>query len=97
MSICGIRGRKISARDLHHLTLKDVVLYAFQDADGCQMHIYMHRNAFVNFYTNMQALSLEGTDEQFDITNAEAVNAIYNNINDAVETINVSLIMTAAE
>ena len=45
----------------------------------------------------MQALLLEGTDEQFDITNAEAVNAIYNNINDAVETINVSLIMTAAE
>ena len=34
------------------------------------------------------------TDEQFDINNAEAVNAIYDNINNAVETINVSLVMS---
>ena len=75
-------------------TLKDVVLYAFQDADCSQMHFYMHKTAFVNFYTNMQAMLMEATDEQFDIYNAEAVNAIYNNINNAVETINVSLVMS---
>ena len=75
-------------------TLKDVVLYAFQDADCSQMHFYMHKTAFVNFYTNMQAMLMEATDEQFDITNAEAVNAIYNEINNAVETINVSLVMS---
>ena len=74
-------------------TLKDVVLYAFQDADCSQMHFYMHKTAFVNFYTNMQAMLMEATDEQFDINNAEAVNAIYNEINNAVETINVSLVM----
>ena len=34
-------------------TLKDVVLYAFQDADCSQLHFYMHKTAFVNFYTNM--------------------------------------------
>ena len=75
-------------------TLKDVVLYAFQDADCSQMHFYMHKTAFVNFYTNMQAMLMEATDEQFDINNAEAVNAIYDNINNAVETINVSLVMS---
>jgi hypothetical protein len=75
-------------------TLKDVVLYAFQDADCSQMHFYMHKTAFVNFYTNMQAMLMEATDEQFDINNAEAVNAIYNEINNAVETINVSLVMS---
>ena len=75
-------------------TLKDVVLYTFQDADCSQMHFYMHKTAFVNFYTNMQAMLLAGTDEQFDITDAEAVNAIYNTINDAVETINLSLVMS---
>ena len=75
-------------------TLKDVVLYTFQDADCSQMHFYMHKTAFVNFYTNMQAMLLAGTDEQFDITDANAVNAIYNTINDAVETINVSLVMS---
>ena len=77
-------------------TLKDVVLYTFQDADCSQMHFYMHKTAFVNFYTNMQAMLLAGTDEQFDITNADAVNAIYDNINNAVETINVSLVMSKA-
>ena len=75
-------------------TLKDVVLYAFQDADCSQLHFYMHKTAFVNFYTNMQAMLMEATDEQFDINNAEAVNAIYNEINNAVETINVSLVMS---
>ena len=75
-------------------TLKDVVLYAFQDADCSQMHFYMHKTAFVSFYTNMQAMLMAATDEQFDINNAEAVNAIYNEINNAVETINVSLVMS---
>ena len=75
-------------------TLKDVVLYVFQDADCSQMHFYMHKTAFVSFYTNMQAMLMAATNEQFDITNAEAVNAIYDNINNAVETINVSLVMS---
>ena len=75
-------------------TLKDVVLYAFQDADCSQLHFYMHKTAFVNFYTNMQAMLMEATDEQFDIYNADSVNAIYNEINNAVETINVSLVMS---
>lgn len=35
----------------------------------------------------MQAMLLAGTNEQLDITDAEAVNAIYN-------TINLSLVMT---
>ena len=93
-----VEGNKMTIKMSEKVpTLKDVVLYAFQDADCCQLHFYMHTAAFVNFYTNMQAMLLEGTDEQFDINNAEAVNAIYNNINDAVETINVSLVMTAAK
>ena len=77
-------------------TLKDVVLYAFQDADCSQMHFYMHKTAFVSFYTNMQAMLMAATNEQFYITNAEAVYAIYNNINNAVETINVSLVMESS-
>ena len=44
----------------------------------------------------MQAMLLAGSNPQFDITDAEAVNAIYNNINNAVETIKVSFVMTKA-
>ena len=75
-------------------TLKDVVFYAFQNVDCNQMHLCMDKVAFVNFHANMQAMLMEATDTSFDINNAEAVNAIYNSINEAVETIKVNLIMT---
>ena len=91
-----VEGNKMTIKMSEKVaTLKDVVLYAFQDADCSQMHFYMHKTAFVNFYTNMQAMLMEATNEQFDINNAEAVNAIYNEINNAVETINVSLVFKA--
>ena len=90
-----VEGNKMTIKMSEKVaTLKDVVLYAFQDADCSQMHFYMHKTAFVNFYTNMQAMLMKATDEQFDINNAEAVNAIYNEINNAVETINVSFVMS---
>jgi hypothetical protein len=93
-----VEGNKLTVKvSEKEPTLKDVVFYAFQDADNSQLHIYMHKTAFVNFYTNMQAQLLEATDEQFDIKNEEAVNAIYNSINEAVETINLSLVMKAAK
>ncbi len=74
-------------------TLKDVVFYAFQNVDCNQMHLCMDKVAFVNFHANMQAMLMEATDEQFDITDAETVNAIYNHIDRAVETIKVTLVM----
>ena len=74
-------------------TLKDVMFYAFQSADNSQMHLYMKCDAFVNFYTNVQAMLMIAENPQFDITNAEAIEAIYNNINDAVETINLTIIL----
>jgi hypothetical protein len=93
-----VEGNKLTVKvSEKEPTLKDVVFYAFQDADNSQLHIYMHKTAFVNFYTNMQVQLLEATDEQFDIKNEEAVNAIYNSINEAVETINLSLVMKAAK
>ena len=91
-----VEGNKLTVKMSDKVsTLKDIVYYAYQDADDSQMHLYMHRSAFVNFYTNMQALLLEGTDAQFDITNAEAIKAIYNNINDVVQSINLSIVMKA--
>ena len=75
-------------------SLKDVVFYTFQSEDCSQLHLCMDKVSFVNFYTNMQAMLMDDVDEQFDITDANAVNAIYNTINDAVETINVSLVMS---
>ena len=90
-------GNKITVKMSEKVpALKDVVFYTFQDVDCNQLHLCMDKVAFVNFYTNMQAMLLEGSDEQFDITDVGSVNAIYNNINNAVETIKLSIVMENA-
>ncbi|MBR4161547.1 MAG: hypothetical protein IKT87_07785 [Bacteroidaceae bacterium] len=89
-----VEGNKFTVKMSQRVpTLKDVVFYAFQSADDSQMHLYLNRDAFVNFYTNMQAMLMIVENPQFDITDAVAIDAIYNNISDAVESINLGIIM----
>ena len=71
---------------------KDIDLYTFQDADTTQMHMYMPTYAFINFFGNMQ-VTIMAQNGLLDLTDATAVNAIYDSIENAVETINVSLVM----
>ena len=73
--------------------LKDVDLYTFQDQDNTQMHMYMHSTGFVNFFGNMQVTIMEQMN-LLDTTDAAAVKAVFDSIDDAVETINVSFVMT---
>lgn len=89
-----VEGNKMTIKMSEKVsTLKDVTLYTFQSVDGNHLQLCMDKTSFVNFYTNMQAKLMEDTDDQFDITNADSVNAIYNNINSAVETIKLSIAM----
>ena len=83
---------KMSDKDAAY---KDVDLYTFQDADCSQMHMYMPTYAFINFFGNMQATIMEQLG-QLDLTNAEAVKAVFDSIDEAVETINVSFVMEKA-
>ena len=78
-------------------TLKDVVFYAYQDTNDSQMRLYMQRDTFVNFFTNMQAMQMAAENPEFDITNAEAIDAIYNNLNEVVENIDFCIIMNAEQ
>ena len=81
---------KMSVRDAAY---KDVDLYTFQDQDNTQMHMYMHSTAFINFFGNMQVAFMSELG-QLDKTDAAAVKAIYDSIDAAVESINLSLVMT---
>ena len=76
--------------------LKDTDLYTFQDQDNTQMHMYMPTYAFVNFFGNMQVTIMEQMN-LLDTTDAAAVKAVFDSIDDAVETINVSFVMTRAK
>ena len=75
---------------------KDTDLYTFQDQDNTQMHMYMPTYAFVNFFGNMQVTMMEQLG-MLDTTDAAAVKAVFDSIDDAVETINVSFVMTRAK
>ena len=83
---------KMSDKDAAY---KDVDLYTFQDVDCSQMHMYMPTYAFINFFGNMQATMMSQMG-QLDLTNAEAVKAVFDSIDEAVETINVSFVMEKA-
>lgn len=83
---------KMSQRDAAY---KDVDLYTFQDQDSSQMHMYMHSTAFVNFFGNMQIAFMSELG-QLDKTDANAVKAVFDSIDAAVESINLSLVMTKA-
>ena len=74
---------------------RDIDLYTFQDQDNTQMHMYMPTYAFVNFFGNMQCTMMSQLG-QLDLTDAAAVKAVYDSIDEAVETINVSFVMTKA-
>ena len=83
---------KMSTKDAAY---KDVDLYTFQDADCSQMHMYMPTYAFINFFGNMQATMMSQMGN-LDLTDAAAVKAVFDSIDEAVKTINVSFVMTKA-
>ena len=72
------------------------LVYTFQDQDNTQMHMYMPTYAFENFFGNMQVTIMEQMG-LLDTTDAAAVKAVFDSIDDAVETINVSFVMTRAK
>ena len=89
-----VEGHKLTVKMSERVpTLKDVVFYAYQDTNDSQMRLYVDRDAFVNIYTNMQAMLMIVENPRFDITNAETIDAIYNNINEVVENIDFCIIM----
>ena len=92
-----VEGNKLTVKMSSKVpALKDVTFYAFQSTDCSQMHLCMDATAFENFYTNMQAMLMDAHDEQFDITDAESVNAIHTTICNAVETIKLTIAMEKA-
>ena len=69
----------------------DVVMYAFQDADDCQLHIYMPTSSFTNFFANI-ATVMRGKNGELDLNDTDAVADLYQKIDNAIESINVSIV-----
>ena len=89
-----VDGNKMTVKmSQKNAAYRDIDLYTFQDQDNTQMHMYMHSTAFVNFFGNMQITIMDQLG-MIDTTDAAAVKAVFDSIDEAVETINVSFVMT---
>ena len=74
---------------------QDVEVYTFQDQDNTQMHMYMPTSSFEKFFANTSVSVMLGYG-QLDKNDADAIAAVYQNVADAVHSINLSLVMTKA-
>ena len=74
--------------------LRKVELHMFQDANDTQVHFYMHTDAFINYFANMEVYTLimEGKINPADST---AVAKVFADMEARVESINVSFVMKA--
>ena len=74
--------------------LRKVEMHMFQDANDNQVHFYMHTDAFINYFANMEVYTLimEGKINQSD---AAAVEKVFTDMEARVESINVSFVMKA--
>ena len=91
-----VDGNKMTVKmSTKNAAYKDIDLYTFQDKDNTQMHMYMPTYAFINFFGNMQATMMSQMGD-LDLTDAAAVKAVFDSIDNAVNTINVSFVMEKA-
>ena len=75
---------------------RDVDLYMFQDADGSQLHMFMPTYSFINYFANMDLATLIAS-EQIDKNDKEAVAAVFERMDEKVESINLSFVFKAAK
>ena len=74
--------------------LRKVEMHMFQDANDTQVHFYMHTDAFINYFANMEVYTLimEGKINPADST---TVAKVFADMEARVESINVSFVMKA--
>ena len=73
---------------------RNVEMYMFQDADDTQLHMYMHTDAFINYFANLMIPTLVA-EGKLDTTNAATVEKVFTDMEARVESINVSFVFKA--
>lgn len=91
-----VEGNKMTIKmSANNPAYYDIDVYTFQDQDNTQMHMYMHTTAFEKFFANTSVHVMLGNG-QLDKDDTEGIANVYKTIADAVESINLSLVMTKA-
>ena len=71
---------------------RKVDMYMFQDADDSQLHMYMHTDAFINYFGNLEVITmLQGG--KIDKTDTAAIEKVFADMEARIQSINVSFVM----
>ena len=90
-----VEGNKVTLdMSVGNPALRKVEMYMFQDADDSQLHIYMPTASFINYFANLEFVTLF-TAGEIDPTDAAAVEKVFADMDARVESINVSLVFKA--
>ena len=90
-----IEGNKVTIdMSTSNSACRKVEMYMFQDADDCQLHIFMPTKSFINYFANLHIPTLVSEGE-LDTADAAAVEKVFSDMEARIESINVSLIYKA--
>ena len=92
-----IDGNKMTIKMSENVPVyQDVVVYTFQNMDNTQLQLNMPTASFEKFFGNTSVAVMLGHG-QLDINDTEAIAGVYQTIADAVESINLSLVMHSSK
>ena len=90
-----VEGNKVTLEmSASNPAYRNIEMYMFQDADDTQLHIYMPTQSFINYFANLEVVTLL-TEGKIDPTDAAAVAKVYADMEARIESINVSFVMKA--
>ena len=75
---------------------RKVDVYMFQDADDSQLHMYMHTDAFINYFANLEVVTMLQAGK-IDTTDAAAVEKVFADMEARIDSINVSFVLKARD
>ena len=73
---------------------RKVEIYMFQDQDNTQMHMYMPTSSFIDYIANMVIREMLAVSK-IDPTDTAAIEKVYTDMEERVESINLSLVFKA--
>ena len=92
-----VEGNKVTLdMSVSNPACRKVDMHMFQDADDCQLHIYMPTSSFINYFANLQIPTLV-QEGKLDTTDAAAVAKVFADMEARIESINVSLVYKARD
>ena len=92
-----IDGNKMTIKMSENVPVyQDVVVYTFQNMDSTQLQLNMPTASFEKFFGNTSVAVMLGHG-QLDINDTEAIAGVYQTIADAVESINLGLVMHSSK